>query len=518
MKKNPLKTAKKLPAHNIKASAFCAVFFLIACIASISAFVGTSQAAVSAILRVSAVYNTPSNPTTNLIASLGAPVFAETESNQAESETETGSNQAEASEADTESEFFILPVPNLFSKNYILVLRDSDQVLYEKNADEKVYPASTTKIMTALIVLENIENLDEVIAVDAESPFVDGSKIFLDVAEEISIRDLLNAMLIASGNDAASALAIRVSGSTEEFAKLMNQKAEALGCKQTHFVNPHGLHDEEHYTTARDLYLIARAAMDYPVFREIVGTAEYTIAPTNKQPETRYLYNTNALIEGGTGSYELIEDIYGDTVQTMYEYATGIKTGYTDEAGLCLVSSAADKRHTVFAVVMNSDERRFEDSRKLLEYGLFGFQSIDVLKAGDFVTKIDLDDAQETVVQLVAMSNLTSMLVDAPKAGEVEFKTTLDQKLTLPIRSGEKLGTVSAYLNGVHIGSVGIASNADFFGRDLLDDVVTVPERPFKIDIFGIVFRVIAVFVVFVIVTLTAYFVGLHPNSPNRKR
>ncbi len=202
----------------------------------------------------------------------------------------------------------------------------------------------------------------------------------------------------------------------------------------------------------------------------------------------------------------------------MFEYATGIKTGYTEEAGRCLVSSAQDEHHTVFAVVMNSDDMIFQDSRKLLEYGLFGFQSIDVLKAGDPVAKIDLNDAQETVVQLVTMAPLTSMLIDEPKPGEVEFRTTLDKKLTLPIRAGERLGVVDAYIGDRHIGSVGIASNADFFGRDLLDDVVDKHAKPFSIDIWWFVIRITAICIVFVAVTITAYFVGLHPNSPKRKR
>ncbi len=443
-----------------------------------------------------------------------APVYADPEGENQSSEQSSG----QSSEQSDTTNFQILPEPKINAKNYILVLRNSDQVLCEKNADELVYPASTTKIMTALVVLENVKDLDVVISVDEESPFVEGSIVFLDVAEEISIRDLLHAMLIASGNDAASALAIHVGGSIEGFVEIMNKKATELGCKQTHFVNPHGLHDKEHYTTARDMYIIARAAMENEIFSEIVSKAEYTIAPTNKQPETRYLYSTNALLFGGTGSYDLIEDVYGDTVQTMFEYATGIKTGYTEEAGRCLVSSAQDEHHTVFAVVMNSDDMIFQDSRKLLEYGLFGFQSIDVLKAGDPVAKIDLNDAQETVVQLVTMAPLTSMLIDEPKPGEVEFRTTLDKKLTLPIRAGERLGVVDAYIGDRHIGSVGIASNADFFGRDLLDDVVDKHAKPFSIDIWWFVIRITAICIVFVAVTITAYFVGLHPNSPKRKR
>ncbi len=166
-------------------------------------------------------------------------------------------------------------IPEVYGEHFLLVFEDTDQVLYENNAHERIYPASTTKIMTALVVLEHTEDLNEIVNVDSESPFVGGSMIFIDVNEKISVLNLLHGMLVSSGNDAAAALAVHVAGSIDKFAEMMNAKAEELGCEDTHFVNPHGLHDPDHYTTVSDLYLIAKEAMSKEVFREIVGKGNY---------------------------------------------------------------------------------------------------------------------------------------------------------------------------------------------------------------------------------------------------
>ncbi len=409
-------------------------------------------------------------------------------------------------------------IPEVYGDHFLLVFEDTDQVLYESNAHERIYPASTTKMMTALIVLENVDNLDEIVNVDSESPFVGGSAIFIDVNEKISVRNLLHGMLISSGNDAASALAIHVAGSTEKFAELMNAKAEELGCEDTHFVNPHGLHDPDHYTTVSDLYLIAKEGMKNEVFREIVGKGNYDIPPTNEQPEIRHLYSTNALLENGYGSLEVIEDLYGNAVQTAYPYAIGIKTGYTEEAGKCLVSAANSGSRTVYSIIVKSDaEHIFEDSAQMLEYGLFSFQSYEVLEQGQVVKTVDLEDREKNVISLVAKTPLNAMLKTAPNKGDIKLNVRVDD-FVLPVMAGQTLGTAEAFYNGVPIGRVDICSDVDITGKELLDNEVYREKKRITIDYVAWIVRIITVFFLFVVITIAAYFLGLHPNSPKRRR
>ncbi len=411
----------------------------------------------------------------------------------------------------------IIPEPEVFGDYYLLMYEDTDQVLLEHNANERVYPASTTKIMTAIIVLENVSNLDEIVNVDSESPFVGGSVIYIDVNEKISVRNLLHALLIASGNDAASALAVHVAGSTEKFAEMMNTKAKELGCTGTNFVNPHGLHDPNHYTTLMDLYLIAKEAMKNDVFRSIVSKGTYDIPPTNKQTETRHLYSTNALIDGGTGCNDLIVDLYGNNVTACYPYALGIKTGYTDEAGKCLVSAAKAGDSTVYSIVMHSDlEHVFQDSARLLEYGLFGFKQYEVLPKDELVKSVDLGDESHNILKLVTDMPLTAMLKSEPNPEEVKLKVTTDE-FSLPIKAGVKLGMVEAFYGTRSIGKVSISSSVDITGKPLLDDQIFTEKRPIKINYKRWIIRVLSVFFLFVFITIFAYIIGVHPNSKRRR-
>lgn len=409
--------------------------------------------------------------------------------------------------------------PRLKAESYLLILKNSGQILASKNPERIMYPASLTKIMTALVVLDKVKNLDEMVEIDEKSPFIEGTKIYLSVGEQVKVRDLLYALLLVSGNDAASALAVHVAGGMDEFALLMNDYAIKLGCKNTNFVNSHGLHNEAHYTTASDLYLITEAAMDDPVFAEIVGSYTHTIEPTNKQPEPRVLYSTNALIRDAYLSYELREDLYGNTVNTYFEYATGVKNGYTDEAGFCHISSATQGRNTVIAIVLKTEEEvLFEESAKLLEYGLFGFRDFDLKKAGEVIGTYELRDSQKTVIELVPIMPLTTMLKRTPKEDEITYVTDLKKNITLPIRSGEPLGTLEAFMGEVSLGSVEIAANADISGRALLDENLNVYSRGFQFGfLLTLLLFLIEILVIFFIVAILAYLLGLHPNSPQWK-
>lgn len=375
-----------------------------------------------------------------------------------------------------------LPEPMLHNNIFLLGALDHDQVLHASNVDVIVYPASTTKILTALIVLERVQDLDETIVVDSESPYLDGSIIAINEGEIISYRDLLSGMLIASGNDAASALAIAIAGSIESFAALMNEKAVQLGCTNSHFVNPHGLHDENHYTTARDLYLIALECMKNETFREIVSTSTYEIRPTNVQPETRYLRTTNSLFFGADYSDTLVE-VYGETVQTYYPNAIGIKTGYTEEAQRCLVAAASDENKGVIAIVMHSDyDVLYQDIIHLFEYGLHSFDFARVKSKGDFITEIQLNDPAQSSVGLAINSNLDLVLPYGTNLNQVEFDIQIGKNIAPPVTKNQVLGTIVARYQGNALGTAELVPIVDFTGDKLLNDQIERYGSGWKID------------------------------------
>ena len=222
------------------------------------------------------------------------------------------------------------------AKAAILYEASTDTVLMEQNADERLYPASTTKLLTALVAMEygNPEDTVTVTREAVDGLYELGSSSYLLAGEEISFMDLMEYMLVASGNDAANALAIHISGSLSAFADLMNSTAQSLGCTGSHFVNPHGLHDEDHYTTARDLLTIAKAAMKNETIARLVGETEVTLPVTNKHDRTTTKFTTNYMLsKKSTGAY-------------YYEGAIGIKTGSTTPAGLCLIGGCQKGDYT----------------------------------------------------------------------------------------------------------------------------------------------------------------------------
>lgn len=255
----------------------------------------------------------------------------------------------------------------------LLMDAETGALLYQQDADVRCYPASTTKIMTAYLTLKYGNIGDTFTLPEGIDTGLDqySSSAQLKVGEELTIYELLQCLLITSANEAANALAYYVSGSIEDFVALMNTESQTLGCENTHFVNPNGLHDEDHYTTARDLSYIARAALAYDTFSEICGMTEATIPATNLSEE-RTLTTTNYLLPGST------HPEYG------YEGALGLKTGFTTPAGYCLVSAATQSDRTLLAVVLGakstqsgSTERigSFTESAKLLSWGFNNYDT-----------------------------------------------------------------------------------------------------------------------------------------------
>lgn len=252
----------------------------------------------------------------------------------------------------------------------ILIDADSGTILYGKNIHEKYYPASITKILTALIVIERCD-LDETLTFSYEAVHnveENSSSAGYDTGDTVSVRDALYAMLLKSANEAANALAEHCSGSIEEFAVLMNEKAASLGCRDSNFVNPSGLNNENHYTSAFDFALIAKAAFDNPILREIDSTTYYKLPPTKKTPEGLEIYTHHGMLKKRNENY--------------YQWAVCGKTGYTMLAGHTLVTMGEKEGLHLITVVLNSYHTHYRDTKKMMDFGFDNFKSINISEAG----------------------------------------------------------------------------------------------------------------------------------------
>ncbi|MDD2628184.1 MAG: D-alanyl-D-alanine carboxypeptidase, partial [Clostridia bacterium] len=275
---------------------------------------------------------------------------------------------------------FASEIPRLNSTSAVLVDSNSDKSLFEKNGDKKIYPASTTKILTAILALENL-NLDSSVVVSKTALDIpwDSSNAALKKGEVISVKDLLYSLMLKSGNDSANVVAEAVSGTIDEFIVLMNNKLEELGCNNTNFTNAHGYHDEEHYSTAKDMVKILSYAVKNDDFVKICSTSKYTIPPTNKTPVERVYQNTNRLILSKSESY----------LSRHYEFCVGGKTGFTNEAGRTLVTFG--KKDDKFLLVgifggngNSGEDTRYTDAINLFNYGFDNFTRIKVLDNNNY--------------------------------------------------------------------------------------------------------------------------------------
>ncbi len=329
---------------------------------------------------------------------------------------------------------------NLNSEAAILVEVSTGRILYEKNSTKQLYPASTTKILTAILVIENCK-LDDIVTVreSALSNIPSGYVTCnLQVGEKLTVNDLLYALMIPSANDAAYVLAEYVSGSVEDFSSLMNSKAREIGCKTTHFINPNGIHADSHYSTAYDLYLIANYAMKNETFRKLVATTEYTLPATDQYPnEDRILKTTNELLNENSRNY-------------YYKNAIGIKTGYTSKAGNCLVAAAARDGLEFIAVVLNGGttenglNSRYIDSKKLFEYAYDNFTLTKIIEKGSIVQTIEVTNATKETknLDLVIDETITVVNNKSIDMNNVIPEIKLNELIEAPIEAGKTLGTI----------------------------------------------------------------------------
>jgi len=340
--------------------------------------------------------------------------------------------------------------PVVDSPSIILIDAKTGQILYEKDTNHKLYPASITKVMTALLTLEKCKLDDKVIASKKAVLSIEpgSSTASFQPDEELTVEQLLYALLLNSANEAANILAEHVGGSIEGFADMMNARAKELGAINTHFVTPNGLHNNDHYTTAYDMAQIARQAMTMPKFREIVSTVKYNMAPTNKYPKTdKFFTNSNKLINSANGNY--------------YKYATGIKTGYTVKAGHTLIASSFNNGIELIAVSLNSKIgsgklQNYTDSVNLFNYAFKNYKMTEVVKSGSLVKQFSIKNAKkETQLQVGAQTGV-SFITPIDSEDYYTVNEVVNEDIKAPITKNTVVGYIEYLIDGKVVGKTNI--------------------------------------------------------------
>ena len=342
--------------------------------------------------------------------------------------------------------------PTINSGSAILVEESTEKILYEKNAYEKMYPASTTKILTAILVLENC-NLDDMATVSHNAVYSLPQAYVttnLREGEQISINDLMYALMLKSANDAAIVLAEHVGGSVEGFAEMMNKKAQEIGCKNTHFVNPNGMHDDDHYTTAYDLYLMAKYAMQNETFRKYVTTTTYTLPTTNKYTNNdRICVNTNEFLKKSSKYYN--------------QNIIGIKTGTTTEAKNCLISAIKNDETTLYSVTLHSETNaeRYTETQKLFDYGYNDFDFKNIVEEKKVIQNIEVENGNKDTknLDLYAKDTITDYIKTEINMSEITPTIKLNEPIKAPIQAGDILGKVTYSIDGTDYTTDLIASH-----------------------------------------------------------
>ena len=321
----------------------------------------------------------------------------------------------------------------------VLMDYETGEVLYSKNGNKKVYPASTTKAWTAYLVLKHKPNLNESIKIIKDLN-VEGSSMYLKSGEIFTVRELLESLLIHSSNDVAVVLAEYISGSVHEFINLMNNEAKSIGAKNTHFNNPNGLPDENHYTTAYDMTLIARECMSNDTFREIVKMKSVSFPATQAYPFERYFINTNKFLS----STEKI-NYKGKNIDIKYDIVDGIKTGYTDDAGRCLLSSAVkNDMRMISAVFKSTGNDIYLASRTLLDYGFNNFYNKTIIDKNKYRHSKRVLFTKQKELTYEPEFTYKVLLKNGSSTNNYSTKTNLD-KIKLPIKKGSKVGSLEVY-------------------------------------------------------------------------
>jgi len=340
-------------------------------------------------------------------------------------------------------------IPDTYSSACLLMEESTGKILYSKNANSIMYPASTTKIMTAILTLEKC-NLSDTAVVSHNAVFSipsGYSTASLVEGEVLTIEQLLNVLLIPSANDAAVVLAEHIAGSVEAFSDMMNAKAVELGCLNTHFVNPNGIHNENHYSTAYDLALIGKYAMQFPTFKEISSKTRYTLPITNAYSKEDRIFNT---------TNDLIKPNYSSSpTNYYYKYATGGKTGYTDPAGQCIVATATKDNISLIAVTLHGDftednlSQRALDCKALFEYGFNNFSMVSIAQKGDVASNMKVPNATKdsSSLDLLYSDDIYAFVPNGFDTSSVTPNIKLSSTFA-PIAQDTILGTISYDIDG----------------------------------------------------------------------
>lgn len=318
------------------------------------------------------------------------------------------------------------------AKSAILIEASTGKVLFEKNADEKLHPASMTKMMSMLLIIEAIEDgvikWDQVVQVSENASSMGGSQILLETGEKMSVRDLFKGVAIASGNDAVVALAETVAGSVNNFVSMMNKRASELGLTNTNFKNPHGLDDANHYSSSRDMSIIARELVKHKEVLEYTKIYEdYLREDTDRKI---WLVNTNRLVR-------------------FYDGVDGLKTGYTEDAGYCMTATAEKDGMRIIAVVMGEETSKIRNQEvsEMLDYAFAQYKVINMLKNKNSLGKYRVENGKDEYVGVVPMEEATVVKKKSEKDGNLSYDIKL-KTLKAPLKTGDNVGTLTIKEDG----------------------------------------------------------------------
>lgn len=335
---------------------------------------------------------------------------------------------------------------NIYSPNALLYDATYNKILYEKNINEKIPNASTTKILTAIVAYEN-SNMNDVVEVSVKAASIGGSKINLRKGDKVKMDSLMKGLLMSSGNDAAIAIAEHVGGSVEEFCNLMNRRAIELGAQNTNFTTPHGLDNAEHYTTLNDLLIFSKYFMQIPYLREIANTEKTMIKINNYEKELR---STNEML-------------------FLYDGVNGVKTGYTSKAGRCLITSIESGDRTLITMVLGceSKKQRTEETIKLISYGYDNFEVIDIFEKMKKVFEIRVRKALEDKYKL-EITGKKKILVAKKEKNDIRYKYEVSEILTAPMKRESLVGKIKVLLNEQIISEIQIKLPSEIKRKDII--------------------------------------------------
>lgn len=406
-------------------------------------------------------------------------VVSEEEKKPNETKTDEKKEEKTEDKQDKKEEVILPSGPDVKAEAAFLINPSTGVIIYEKNADMRMYPASTTKIMTAYIALKH---LDLAANYTASSTAVDidrdGSNMGLSNGEVLTGRQLIDSLVIHSANDAANVIAEAVSGSVSEFVNLMNATAKELGMKNTHFANPHGYHDDNHYTTARDMALLAVKAMKNEIFVQMVSATKIIIPPTNKYSTERIFNTRNALINP-----------YSD-ISVRYRFATGIKTGHTSNAGYCFVGSAEKNGLDLISVVFksNSFDRSFIDTKNMFEYAYSNYRLRTVMKGDQIASTCNVKWAWGKDHLVLNTNKDVKTLLPRNTFSEELLKSEIliNDNIKAPVKKGDSLGTIKFFYDNELVAESELYASRSI-SRNIFKQIFSYLLSPYFLIFLGIV-------------------------------